>query len=1310
MSGVHWTERQRQAIEARGADLLVSAGAGAGKTAVLVERIFRRITDPDDPVDVDRLLVVTFTEAAAAEMRQRIARRLAERLAEDPGDQRLAVQAALLPRAQISTLHAFCLRVCRLQFHLAGMDPSFRVLDEDEAQLLRYETVDQILERRFAAGDEDFLDLARRFGGRTGQGLANLILRVHEFAATQVDPDGWLDRALALLAPPEVEQRDAGQDAGVGAAQRDGPAAGHPLLDEARAAAAVRVEQALWRIRHAQALASLPDGPAGYLDRLAEDAAMLEHLVHCLKNRPWDEAAAALRAAAFKSLPRSGQDAAAELKDQVRGLRDKAKEMIRSLQQSVLARPLARQAADLAAVRRSAAVLVDLVREFDAAYRAAKEALAAADFNDLERGCLRVLEAGGDPGDFAEIVVDEYQDINPVQDAILERLAALGQGRRRFMVGDLKQSIYRFRLADPTIFLKRHRTYRPEAGAEERRIDLPENFRSRASVLDAVNFVFAQLFPTGVGGVPYGEEAALKPGLPYPPPEAAVEVHILERDPGLLREAAKALRERDPNPQAGAGDAGGAGRREDSPPGEDSPQVTGENLRSEEREAALAARLIARMLGLDGRRPDRVWDPRSEAWRDLAPGDVAILLRSPRYRAAAFVEALTAAGIPARADLRTGYLDSLEVSTVLSLLQVLDNPRQDIPLAAVLHSPLVGLDAAGLARVRLAAPDGDFYDACRAAGIEAVDRFLERMERWRTAARRGPLGDLLWRIYQETGFLEYAGGMPGGAQRRANLERLLELARAFDGFARQGLHRFLRFVERLKERQADVGTVTPAASAGDAVQVLSIHQSKGLEFPVVLVADLGREFNRDDLGAPVLLHRDLGLAPRLVDPQRGTRSDPAAREALKHRLWAESLAEEMRVLYVAMTRARERLILLGSVRDVPSALQRWCSLVQHPETPLPDGYLLEASSFLDLLGPCLARHRHGAPLRQAAPAALLPAHRRLFDDPSRWDVHVWRAEQAVRLVPPSPAQEGGLDGVWDRLCRGEPVDLPRDGDGAERAREAERDLDRRLQWSPPWAPLGRLPAKTSVTELKAAAGRDAAAAAAASEPEASPEASPEAAGEEEPAAQWLPPAPWQAELPRIDLGGDGGPPAAGARRRGTVTHLILQHLDLSRPLDAAGIAAQVKGLVARQVLSPGDADLVPVRRLARFFASPLGRRMRSAAGLRREVPFLMRLPAAEVHGDAAAAPELQTALQSEWVLVQGVVDALWREPHGLVLVDFKTDRVTGDAAALAAERGYDRQLRMYARAVAAAYGEPAAEAYAVFLDTGDVVPVAVFLR
>ncbi|HEX6989303.1 MAG TPA: 3'-5' exonuclease, partial [Bacillota bacterium] len=541
---------------------------------------------------------------------------------------------------------------------------------------------------------------------------------------------------------------------------------------------------------------------------------------------------------------------------------------------------------------------------------------------------------------------------------------------------------------------------------------------------------------------------------------------------------------------------------------------------------------------------------------------------------------------------------------------------------------------------------------------------------------------------------------PGGAQRQANLDRLLDLARAFDGFTRQGLQRFLRFVQRLQERGADLGAVTPPTTEGDAVQVLSIHQSKGLEYPVVLVADLGRRFNRDDLSDPVLLHRDLGLGPRLVDPDRGVRSEPAAREALKHRLAADALAEEMRVLYVAMTRARERLILIGSISDVPAALRRWCSLIQHEAVPLPDAYLMEADSFLDLLGPCLARHRHGGPVRDVARSTLLPPDRGLFDHPSRWDIRVWEAGEDVTLVPPATDRGAGLGAVWRQLAQGRAVDLPLDEAGAAQVREVAGELARRLDWSLPTALLGGLHAKSSVTELKGAADPET------DEPggpgeRGEPVLGVEPAGEEEPAAPWIVSGGWRAEPPQIDTAGDPAPApvGTGARRRGTVTHLVLQHLDLSRPLNARDIRAQVDDLVSRQVLAPDQAASVPVERLALFFASPLGRRMRAASGLRREVPFLLRLPAAEVHRGPAP------LLDGEWVLVQGVVDAVWREGEGLVIVDFKTDRVTGDPAALAAERGYDRQLRLYARAIAAAHRRPVTEACAVFLATGAVVPV-----
>lgn len=1260
-----WTHEQLQAIEAPPGDLLVSAAAGAGKTAVLVERVLQRVTDPHQPVDVDRLLVVTFTEAAAAEMKSRIAARIDELLETDPGNAALARQAALLPRAAISTLHSFCLRVLRQYFHRLNLDPAVRVLDENAAITLQYEVLTQLLEQRMAAvtaaGGEDpgdgFKELLALYGGMTGDGLIPIVLNIHRLAVTQPDPEAWLAGLTTAFA--------AGGDI-------------TPLLDQLKTHVRFTLEQCIWRLHHAMALCRLPDGPEGYLDTLLDDLRLFESLVESVQQRPWDDLASVFRAASLGRLRGSrGAGVDIELRERVKSLREDVKKSLKRLQQQFFQQEHRDNLARLHRLERPMQALVNLVKEYDQAYRAAKEVAGGIDYNDLERHCLALLSDGGDPSRpsdialalarrFDEVIVDEYQDINPLQDAILGLLAgeggreAPGSGSaRRFMVGDVRQSIYRFRLAEPGLFLRRRRDYPLDSSGSPRRIELQHNFRSRATILNAVNYLFRQLFATTVGELGFGPDAEMKPGLAYDGPDPEVEVHILERDPGEL---------------ARPGSEAGGGRIATEP---------------DEREAILVARLIRELLGMDGGRPESVWQGDGSR-RPLRPGDIAILLRSPRHRANVFVQVLADHGIPAAAELRTGYLDAVEVSVFLNLLRVIDNPRQDIPLASVLHSPLVGFDSRELAEIRLALPSGTMWDACRHAvkddSVRAVTRqrlekFMGALQRWRTLARAKPLGDVVWQLLRDTAFQDYVAGMPGGPQRVENLKRLLELATGYDRFSRQGLPGFLHFIERLRENHVDLGAAVPEGQGDDAVQIMSIHKSKGLEFPVVFVADLGRQFNRDDLDAPVLVHRRLGLGPRYIDRDQGVRSDSLARLAIRHRLLTEALAEEMRVLYVAMTRARERLVLVGSVRDLPKAVREWASVAYHEPEPLPDAYVAGAASYLDWIMPCLVRHRDGRSLRQAAEFAGLPANRRLHDDPSRWRIRLYSGPEVAQLdlAGRSRPASGRTGGVWQRILSGQPIN-------SQETAVAAAELARRLSTQPlSLPPASRYYAKASVTELSRRWGGSEAT----------------GAGMEE-ADQLVPGAAeedgWRPALPRLWRAGDAGADVEPSPVEiGTAVHLTLQHLDLSGPLTADMVARQIEALVNRHILTPEQARLVPVAGITAFFDTEVGQRMKQAAQaghLRRELPFSLRLGADHVYGSGAPA--------DEWVLVQGVIDALWEEDGRLYLVDFKTDRVDRDRASMQARR-YRRQMSLYSTAAEAVFQRKLGSAYLYFVRAGIVV-------
>ncbi|MDI6709420.1 MAG: helicase-exonuclease AddAB subunit AddA [Bacillota bacterium] len=1249
-----WTPSQERAITARGVNLLVSAAAGAGKTAVLVERIIRRVTSPDDPVDIDTLLVVTFTNAAAAEMRQRIGTALARALDEDPGSGHLARQAALVTRAPIMTLHAFCLDVLRRNFHRLDLDPAFRVADDTEAALLRQDALEELFEARYASGEPSFLALVDIYGGpRDDSRLQEIVLRLHDFAHSHPWPMEWLAGAAGAFDVPADQDLDA-----------------LPWTGEVRRHLATVLQGAHRAVVDALAQAQAPGGPAPYVPVLMDDLAALERLLAAVEQgEPWEALREAFTVDAFKRLPACrGGEIDPVRKANAQKWRQKAKDAFSELCRTFFARPAAELLTDLRRVAPAMRSLADLAREFAATYSRIKRGRGLLDFHDLEHLCLQVLiDPGSTPGcprpsetalacreRFTEVLVDEYQDINAVQETILQLVSRQGTAEPNlFMVGDVKQSIYRFRLAEPALFLRKYAAYGRHGGPGIR-IDLPDNFRCRRGVVTAVNFVFRQIMTAASGEIPYDDRTVLVCRASYPaPPQGAptlagpVEVHLIDRS--LTGGRARQAEDGEEVESEGEGEASA-----DYP-------VPAEDLDALQVEARAVARRIRRMV--EEERP-LVYDPDAGGYRPLTYRDVTVLLRATRGPANVYLQEFHDLGLPAYAELGTGYFAAVEVQTMLALLQVIDNPRQDIPLAAVLRSPLYGLNAEGLARIRLAAPQGDFLDAVRAAAhsghppADVLQRFLADLERWRTLARRRSVAHLIWSIYRETGYPSYVRGLPGGPQRQANLQALYDRARQFERTSLRGLFRFLLFIGRLQEEGADLGAAHPAGENENVVRIMSIHRAKGLEFPVVVVAGLGRRFNRSDRGSDLLLHKQLGFGPNLVDPDMRLAYPTLARHAVARRLEAESLAEELRLLYVAMTRARERLLLFGSAGNLRRAATQWCRLTRHPQPALPDAYLLSARTPLDWLGGALARHPAADPIRRLAGAALQPGGP-LADDPSTWSIHLVDVSDAAgtrpTVVPPGP-----LNAVRE----GCPV---KQADAAT-LQAAARVLD----WTYPLPAATVLPAKVTVTEVQ---GRFAALQAEEGGPADRTFSTP------------------VSSRPRFLLskGALTGP------ERGAAWHAVMQHLDLQRPLDAADIADQLAAMVSRELLLPAQAAAVDSEAVAAFFASPLGLRVRAARGVWRELPFSLALPATEIYGDRAA------GLTGEAVLVQGIIDCLIEEENGqLVLIDFKTERARpGDTGTVKAR--YEGQLALYARAVKGILGRPVAQRYLYLFSLGEEI-------
>jgi len=1252
-AGRAWTESQEQAITVRGKDILVSAAAGAGKTSVLVERIVRRLLDPERPVDIDRLLVVTFTESAAQEMKERVRARL-EAAALD-GDERAAGQLALLGKAAISTLHSFSLDLVRRYAYLLGVDPRFRVLDEEEANLLKLEAMEELFEAVHEGRDEALRPLVDHYAGRRDdRDLRALVDSLFEYTRSLPDGEEWLKRAVLAY--------DSSHPEGEAAWRRWKEA----VLHDAR----TDLEQALSALDQAARLAQHPEGPAGYIPSLEAERLALAEAVAELEAGDWERAAAALAAVEFPRLP-ADKGSSPALREEAKAARDEAKKIVNRLRKGLFSRTEASYREDVARLLPAVRALAGLVREFSRRYRALKAAAGGLDFADLERLALEALaHPSGRPlaecrRRFIEVLVDEYQDINPVQDRLITLVSRAEEGEgNRVLVGDVKQSIYRFRLADPRIFQEKHRAFGGARDGGSVRIDLQANFRSRREILEGVNFLFRQLMYPAAAEIDYDDAAMLRPGLDREEREldpVRIEVHLVERAPG----------EYSAGPEGEGPEGGEEAQDGTGAPGEDEAR----DLSAVEREAALAGQLILGLVreGLPG------------GGEPLRFRDIVVLMRALKGRATRFVEVLESMGVPAHSSGGSGYFRAVEVQVVMALLRLIDNPRQDVPLAAVLYSPICGFDERDLAQVRAAHPALPFHAAAMeyAKGEGELARrlaaFFQKLERWRSAARRMPLSRLVGMVYDESGYLDYVAALPRGRQREANLLALWQRARHFDLFATSGLDRFIRHVDRLEEAGEDAAPAAALGEGEDVVRVMSVHQSKGLEFPVVILADLDREFNKADSRRPLIYHRDLGIGAKVVDREAKVSYPSLAHRAVTGTLDREAVAEELRLLYVALTRAKEKLILIGSARDLARRSARAADAARVCGWHLPQGRVVRARSWLDWILAGLARHRDGLPIRELGAGALgagfyAPVDPEVESHPARFTVRCWTGEEAAQLAPGSWEREEGLP--WAALARHEPTGEP-EGTAAEA--ETVRVLEAVHGWRYPHPAAIQQPAKVSVTELARRFSM-----------------------EEESEAEGV-------------FGPDGpslARPARFSRRRlsaaerGLAVHAFLAKIDL-RDVSPAGLAAQLERLRDSGLLSQEEASEIDLAALARFFDSPLGRTIRAAAAdggdsrrLWRELPFTMRLSA---RGFASRALE-DAAAPGEMVVVQGVIDCLVREGNRFLVIDYKTDAVRPGEEERAAPR-YAWQVRLYREFVARSAQTRAVHGFLVFLQTGRALEI-----
>lgn len=1219
-----WTDDQWKAIVSSGRDILVAAAAGSGKTAVLVERIIRKIISKENPVDVDRLLIVTFTNASAAEMRNRIGEALEKALKENPASLHLRRQLTLLNKASISTLHSFCLNVVRKYYYKIDLDPGFRIGDSTEIELLMDEVLDELFEDEYGnEANEAFFDLVERYtNDRSDTDLQSLIRSLYLFSRSHPTPEKWLDEMVSLY---NVKENDSIEDL--------------PFFRYLQKDVYMQLTGGLDQLKRALDITKLPQGPAPRAENLLDDISQIEEMIQAAS---WQELQRRIQQ--FKptrAKPCKGDLYDKALIDRVTKMRDEVKKQIQKLADELFHRDVSYHIQDLQKMAPVIQELVRLVKKFGRLFEEMKKEKAIVDFSDLEHYCLNILATEDENGtltpseaaidyqqQFTEVLVDEYQDTNLVQEAIL-KLVTSGEeaSGNLFMVGDVKQSIYRFRLAEPFLFLSKYKRFTPEGTGTGLRIDLAKNFRSRAEILDSTNYLFKQVMGEQVGEIEYTLDAELKLGADYPKSDL-MQTELYMIDQAEQTEVENPLEEED----LGA--------------------------------AQLEARLIAKKIKEMVQQKFPVYDRKQGRTRPITYRDITILLRAMPW-APQMMEEFKQQGIPVYANLSTGYFEATEVSVMMSLLKVIDNPYQDIPLAAVLRSPIVGLSANELAMIRAEHKKGTFYEALQAflreSGEETrsiegkVNPFMAQLQKWRDLARKGPVSNLIWQLYRDTHFFDFVGGMPGGKQRQANLRALYDRARQYESTSFRGLFRFLRFIERMQDRGDDLGAARALGEQEDVVRMMTIHSSKGLEFPVVFVAGLAKSFNLMDLNRKYLLDKELGFASKYIDPKKRISYPTLPLIAMKKKMKMELLSEELRVLYVALTRAKEKLILTATVKEAEKVVNDWRQHINHPEWLLPDFDRAKAKCYLDWIGPALIRHQDAYVLREEE----LTLDHEVVTYPASFTVELMHHSAFVATEEEEKRElEERLQALQNRTI------VPSD----DRFKE---QVVTQLTWRYPHKDATTYRSKQSVSDIKRANQRF----------------------QDEYSGQMS----FQSSSFLYDRPTFMQEKSLSAAEKGTATHTVMQHLDFNESWTEEKLMNFVTDLVQKELLTTHQAESVQVDAIYQFLQSDLGERLKRANVVHREVPFSYALQAKELYNDPT------NTFQDEVVLVQGVVDCLFEDENGLVLVDYKTDTIHGkfrsmeDAIPTLTKR-YNIQLNLYARAIEEITKEDVVEKYLYFLD------------
>lgn len=1231
---MEWTKEQKRIIDLRNSNILVSAAAGSGKTAVLVERIINLVKNENE--DIDKFLVVTFTNAAAAGMKQKIQKALVQAVHEGKNQKHIRKQLNLLNKANITTIHSFCLDVVKKNFHIIGLDPSFRIGDSSELSILFQESIDEVLERAYTKETESFKILVEGFTGNRGDlELYEIIGRVYKFLLSFPDPFKWLENSVNRLSMIEEEFKSS------------------LWYKEILNYVQMQVEGAKGIVELALKISTEEDGPKVYEKTLQEDLLILDEINSSLEKELVEAINEihnfkAPRISSFKADDPKNINVNIEKQKEVKDiLREEYKKIIASLKELLPYKSLSEYVEDINFMYEAMEALKELIIDLDKIYKGKKLEKSIVDFNDLEHYALSILRKpiiSEDssvryiPSDigvsyknkFNYIFIDEYQDSNSIQETIIEQIK---RDNNLFMVGDVKQSIYRFRLADPSIFNSKYRAYTKDRedlddNIINRVVELNKNFRSREEILEGTNYIFKNIMSEDLGEIDYNENVFLKCGNKEFSTNNPVELNIIEKSSISSKDKLEQLD--DINDEL-------------------------ESMKTAEIEALFAVKKIKELLN------EEIYDGNNEKkLRKIEYKDIVILLRSVSDWSNIFEEVFNKEEIPFYFDGGAGYFNTIEIQIMINLLKLIDNIRQDIPLISVMRSPIGKFTTEELVKIRSKYTKGSYIDAC----IECIDTnhevsndenfspeligkldgFFKMINDWVDRSKYTDLNDLIWEILMETNYYHFVGTLPKGKIRQANLRLLVDKAYEFEKTSMKGLFKFLRYIEKLNSNGNDSSSIAKTLGENDnVVRLMTVHNSKGLEFPVVILCGLNKGFNLQDTRSKILMHKEYGLAPKYINIEKRIEKDTIGRIAIAKKIKFENLSEEMRILYVAMTRAIDRLIMVGTVNKINDSIKIWRK--GHLKY-----FLYKGKSYMDWIGSCLFEDMD------------LEAINEIFvkGQHEKWKVNKILVTELLqdRKTYSNVVNTEKLNNIEDSIDR-----------------KSYEEIDRRLSYKYPYENAVNIPAKLAVTKLKNI--------------------------NIEKLASLKYDIPTLSNILEFDKESKKiivDKQELKGSEIGTLIHFIMQHIDVSGKLDRNDLIQQIEQITSKNFITDSEANFIfnnYLDKIEGFYNSNIGLRMRKSPVIKREVPFVIKKKADEI---------LKNLNGNDFILVQGIIDCYFEEDDEVVIIDYKTDNINeNQIEKLIIE--YKDQITSYKEAIEKIKKKKVKESYLYLFSLGTEVPI-----